>query len=180
MIEKKGHLIPTSYLSTTSKIYKFSLVENFRKFANFSLRLGKKVFQRSPEAVVQRCSVKKVFLELSQNSQENSFARAPFLIKLQAETSNFIKKRLWDRCFPVNLVKLLKTPFLREHLRWLPLVVFMQAVLWRCSQKQASWKRRMISIESTFGEKSGNIKEFSEHIWTYLRSSSFAKIVNSV
>ena len=36
------------------------------------------------EAVVQRCSVKKVFLEISQNSQQNTCARASFLIKLQA------------------------------------------------------------------------------------------------
>ena len=35
---------------------------------------------RNPEAVVQRCSVKKVFLEISQNSQENT----SFLIKSQA------------------------------------------------------------------------------------------------
>ena len=39
------------------------------------------------EAVVQRCSVKKVFLEISQNSQENTCARVYFLIKLQ--TSGF-------------------------------------------------------------------------------------------
>ena len=36
------------------------------------------------EAVVRRCSVKKVFLEMSQNSQENTCARVSFLIKLQA------------------------------------------------------------------------------------------------
>ena len=36
------------------------------------------------EAVVQRCSVKKVFLEISQNSQGNTCARDSFLIKLQA------------------------------------------------------------------------------------------------
>ena len=35
------------------------------------------------EAVVRRCSVEKVFLEISQNSQENTCARASFLIKLQ-------------------------------------------------------------------------------------------------
>ena len=33
------------------------------------------------EAVVQRCSAKKVFLEISQNSQENTCARVSFLIK---------------------------------------------------------------------------------------------------
>ena len=36
------------------------------------------------EAVAQTCSVKKVFLEISQNSQENTCARVSFLIKLQA------------------------------------------------------------------------------------------------
>ena len=36
------------------------------------------------EAVAQVCSVKKVFLEISQNSQENTCARVSFLIKLQA------------------------------------------------------------------------------------------------
>ena len=36
------------------------------------------------EALVQRCSVKKMFLEISQNSQENNCARVSFLIKLQA------------------------------------------------------------------------------------------------
>ena len=36
------------------------------------------------EAVIWSCSVKKVFLEFSQNSQENTCARVSFLIKLQA------------------------------------------------------------------------------------------------
>ena len=34
-----------------------------------------------PEAVAQICFVKKVFLEILQNSQENTFARVSFLIK---------------------------------------------------------------------------------------------------
>ena len=36
------------------------------------------------EAVARRYSVKKVFLEMSQNSQEKTCARISFLIKLQA------------------------------------------------------------------------------------------------
>ena len=35
------------------------------------------------KAVVQRCSVKKVFLKISQNSQKNTCARVFFLIKLK-------------------------------------------------------------------------------------------------
>ena len=30
-----------------------------------------------------------------------------------------LEKRLWHRCFPVNLAKFLRTLFLTEHLRWL-------------------------------------------------------------
>ena len=36
-----------------------------------------------PQAVAQSCSVKKVFLKILQNSQENTCARVSFLIKLQ-------------------------------------------------------------------------------------------------
>ena len=36
------------------------------------------------EAVVQTCSVKKVFLKILQNSQENTCSRDSFLIKFQA------------------------------------------------------------------------------------------------
>ena len=42
------------------------------------------IIQNTPKAVVQRCSVKKVFLESSQNSLENTCAGVSFLIKLQA------------------------------------------------------------------------------------------------
>ena len=40
----------------------------------------KKLENRQTEAVAQRCSVKIVFLEISQNSQENTCARVSFLI----------------------------------------------------------------------------------------------------
>ena len=58
--------------------------------------------------------MKKVSLEISQNSQENTFARVSFLIKLQAEAYNVIIKRLSHRCFPVTFAKFLKPPFLQN------------------------------------------------------------------
>ena len=71
-------------------------------------------------AVVRSCSVKEVFLEISQNSQKNTCVRASFLIKLLAWG---LKKRLWQRCFPVNFVKFLRTLFFTEHLWWLLLFI---------------------------------------------------------
>ena len=63
------------------------------------------------EAVVRRCSVKKV-LEILENSHENTCARGSFLIYLQ--TSTLLKKRLRYRCFPVNFAKFLRTTFFYE------------------------------------------------------------------
>ena len=74
-------------------------------------------FKKTTEAVVQRCSVKKVLLEISKKSQENACARVSFLIKLRP--ANLWKKRLWHRCFAVNFLKFLRTPFYIEHLWWL-------------------------------------------------------------
>ena len=33
--------------------------------------------------------------------------------------ATLLKKRLWHKCFPVNFVKFLRTPFFIEHLWWL-------------------------------------------------------------
>ena len=66
---------------------------------------------------------KKVLLEISQNSQENTCAGDSFLIKLQAPPTTSLKKRLWHRCFPVNFAKFLRTPFSQNTLGRLLLVI---------------------------------------------------------
>ena len=53
----------------------------------------KTVTELNSESVVQKCSVKNVFLKISQNFQENTGVRVPFTMKLQAEACNFMKKR---------------------------------------------------------------------------------------
>ena len=55
----------------------------------------------------RKCSIKKLFLEISQNSPEKICARV-FFSKLQASD--------WHRCFPVNFAKFLRTVFLTEAL----------------------------------------------------------------
>ena len=67
---------------------------------------------RFAEAIVRRCSVKKVYLEISQISQENTCAR-------DSRRATVLKNRLWHRCFPVNFAKFLRTPFTIEQLWWL-------------------------------------------------------------
>ena len=63
------------------------------------------------EAVVQRCSVKKVFLKFLQNSQENTCARICFLLKLQANAWNFIEKETLSRVFSCEFCEIFKNNF---------------------------------------------------------------------
>ena len=59
------------------------------------------------EAVVRKCSIKKVFLKISQILQENTRA------------GNFIKKETLAQVFSCEIAKFLRKPFFKEHLRWL-------------------------------------------------------------
>ena len=69
-------------------------------------------FRFDTEAVVQRCFVKKVFLEISQNSQENTCARVSFSIKLQV--CNFIEKETLALVFSCKFHEISKNTFLHR------------------------------------------------------------------
>ena len=62
------------------------------------------------EEVIQRCFVKKVFLEISQISQENTCTRVSFLIKLPA----FIKKENLAQVFSCEFCKVFKNTSLHR------------------------------------------------------------------
>ena len=81
--------LPTmSDSSLLSSVASLSSSDSLDSFSNFDK-------QNHTEAVAWRCSVKKVFLEISQNSQENVCARVSFLIKLHAsDLQILVKKRL--------------------------------------------------------------------------------------
>ena len=67
-----------------------------------------------PEAVAQICFIKKMFVEISQNSLWNTCARVSFLIKL-------FKKETLAQVFYSEFCEVSKIAFFTEHLRWLPL-----------------------------------------------------------
>ena len=98
---------------------KWFLLRLYENVENFQLNIGiattlaticGESFATPIRSSHQKCSVEKVFLEISQNSQENSCVRVLFMPTL-------FKKRLWHRCFPVNFAKYLRTPFLQNTSR---------------------------------------------------------------
>ena len=64
------------------------------------------------KAVAQRCSPKKVFLEISKRFTGKHLCHSLILHKVA-----LWKKSLWHRCFPVNFAKFLRISFLTEHFR---------------------------------------------------------------
>ena len=76
------------------------------------------VYKYSSEAFTQRCSVKKMFLEILQNSQESTCTRVSLLRKLQVPVSiyNFIKKGTLAQVFSCESCEISKNIFFTEHL----------------------------------------------------------------
>ena len=98
-------------------IYPFSANKCMLKAATKTLEI-KNIIQMKTysKSNYQWYSIKKLFLNISQNSQENTCAKASFLIKLP-EACSSIKMRLWQRCFSVNFYGIFKNIFFTEHLQ---------------------------------------------------------------
>ena len=79
-------------------------------------------FLKSAEVATGGVLYKKVFLEISQNSQENKCARVSFLIKLQAY---FIKKETLAQVFPCEFCEISKNTFSQNTSGRLLLNLFM-------------------------------------------------------
>ena len=58
----------------------------------------------------------KAFLEMLQNSQENTCARVSLLIKFLAEACSFIKKKTQAQMFSCEFWEISKNTFFTEHL----------------------------------------------------------------
>ena len=97
-----SYIIKGVYYAICNKISIFIILENLFCFPGDPLVSG--ILGRPERSSHQRRSMKKVFLEISQNSQENTCARVSFLLK----------KRPWHRCFLVNFAKFARTPFLQN------------------------------------------------------------------
>ena len=85
-----------------------------------------------------------MFLEILQNSQENTCARVYFLTKLQPWGSG-----TGYRCFPVNFAKFLRTYFIIEQLWWLLLIILTISAVQVFSPEPIStvvWFSRIFSI----------------------------------
>ena len=72
------------------------------------------ILLRYSEAVVRKCSVKRLFLNILQNSEENTCARVSFYEKLQVD---YCRKEVAAHVFSYKIYEIFKNIFFKEHLR---------------------------------------------------------------
>ena len=86
---------------------KFCKIHEIRR--NYGISCSKSI-EIYAEAVVRRCSLKKMFLEISQNSQENTCARVSFLNNLP-QACNLFKKESLVQVFTCEFYEISKNTF---------------------------------------------------------------------
>ena len=72
----------------------------------------------------RNCSLKKVFLKILQNSQQNTCVRVFFYNDAGLRPGNVLENRLRQSCFSVNLAKFLRIPFFTIHLQEIAYVLY--------------------------------------------------------
>ena len=93
-----------------------------------------------------------MFIEISQNSQESTCARVSFLLNLQAEACNFIKKETLAQVFSCEFWEISKNNFFTtEH-------------LWAIASVSDMYCKRLRIFHKTFFSR-GVIKELFKHLW---------------
>ena len=90
-------------------------------YGNSSFLFWRKIFQKflNLDSPRDRSSCREVFLEISQNSQENTCTRVSFSIKLQVWPATLFKKVALAQVLFCEFCKISKIAFFTEHLRWL-------------------------------------------------------------
>ena len=95
-----------TYLIKSAKIW-----SNCRRFNSGVLVL------LESEAAIGGVLWRKVFLKMSQNSQENNGAKVSFSTKLQAEACNFIKKETLAEVLSCEFCEIFQNTFSTKYLR---------------------------------------------------------------
>ena len=72
------------------------------------------IFHNSYRSSHQSCYLKKLFLKISQYSHENICVGSLFNKITGLQGCNFIKKRLQQRCFPVNIAKFFRIAIVKN------------------------------------------------------------------
>ena len=118
--EKRLHIFPNTFI-----VIDPSWIKTFEIF--FPL-----FFQKQSPGMFCKIGVLKYFAKFTGKHRCQSL----FFNKVAGlRPENLLKKRLWHRCFPVNFMKSLRTPFFREYLWWL----LLNKLCYSCTAFDTPW-----------------------------------------
>ena len=98
------------------------------------------------EAIVQRCSVKRCSYKFRKIHRKTPVPQSEENTSDRPRPATLLKKRLWHKCFLVNFVKFLRTPFFIEHLSWL-----LSSPAKNCSAMTSSLQTRVLILSKKVG-----------------------------
>ena len=130
MLLSRGVLFSKLYfliitIELTSSEWNFThswLIDIYESFLSRKKHILRSCFKFEPEetsvefteTIARRCSVRKAVLRHFAKFTGKHLCKSLFFNKVAGlRPATFLKKRLWDRCFPVNFAKFLRTPFLQ-------------------------------------------------------------------
>ena len=121
-------VILKKYQSLSNQSFKHNLPHmpslNLIPTLSFELRFRMFIindYNRKKHSSHRRCSLKNVVLKNFVIFTGKNICQSLFFNKVSCAAGNFIKKRLWHRCFPVSFAKFLRTTFLQKTSGRLPL-----------------------------------------------------------
>ena len=100
------------YYNYFSKFFKNSFSKSSKGFWYVCKKLLEKTSY--PESLVRRCSLKNIFLKISQIFQGNTCVAISFLHTCNNRPAILQKKRIRHSCFLLNFAKCLRTPSLQN------------------------------------------------------------------
>ena len=99
--------------------------KNCKQYSKIINRTHMGLISSYDRSTQQTCSLKKLFLKISQNSQENTCARVSFLMKLQAKA--FVTKETLEQDFSCEFCEIFKNTFTQNTFGQLLLLLKVQS-----------------------------------------------------
>ena len=116
LAEKKNNKQKLSYKPKFLLIFCRFFWKNYKEHKEFVFKYCSFLYGKIKTSLFQKQSsgvfCKEVFLETSQNLQENTYQRLFFNKVVDLRPATLLKKRLSHMCFPVNFAKYLRITFL--------------------------------------------------------------------
>ena len=113
-----SNILPNTLKIIAKIFFVWEIQGVWSRFLNECQKSIQKLFKYAKLAVIRRYFVKRCSQKFRKIHKKTTVPESLFNKVADPRPATLLKKRLWHRCFPMNFVKFLRTPFFIEHLGW--------------------------------------------------------------